>query len=326
MIKINLLENHLSVPESQHRHLGETTGETVIRKEARKSYRFLIIMICVLTGLVGLSIAGYIFRHEIVSFAEQYTGPLDLFEPVEPEISGELVEEMRREKIRNEYMINTYALQRRNYVFLSRVDSVDQANDQLWISVLNLDVNDFKVEAFGRNENQFTEFTKQLVLTPYVESVKPSDSKATSVMRGYTLKKTITGSLKVLTEVLPDTASAPKFTTKDSALIIMNQLAAATGIKLKTESQMAQNKGVIMNKFRGHARAEALSSQLMLFLKEFNSRKLNCEWVSYQLTYAAQKGKRKTKPDTLLLDFEIFIPNKSSDPHGSTGTSSRSSR
>jgi hypothetical protein len=221
-------------------------------------------------------------------------------------------------------MINTNSLQFRNQIFLSKIDSIVQINDQLRISSLNLDINDFTIEIFSRKETQFTEFIKQLVLTPNVESVKPLDSKVTSVMRGYSLKKTITGTLKVNSESKLDTSYVPRFLSKDSILQKMNELAAKTGIKLKAESQLAQNKGVIMNKFRGHARAEGISSQLMVFLREFGNQKLNCEWISYRLTYAVQSGKRKTKPDTLLMDFEIFIPNKSNDLSGASSVASPS--
>lgn len=313
MIKINLLENHQTVPETHRKTAGESTGETVIKKEARKSSRFLLYLVISLIIIIGLSIAGYIFRYEVVSFAEQYTGPLNLLEPVEPEISADRLEELRRERIRTQYMVNTYSIQTRNQGFLERIDSIDQSVDPLWISSFSLDVNDFKIEIYGRNEKVFTDFTKQVVLAPNVESVKPSDSKATSVMRGYSLKKTITGSLRVISESKHDTAVTPLFLSKDSVILNMNSLAAKTGIKLKAESQLAQNKGVIMNKFSGHVRAEGLSSQLMLFLREFNLKKLNCEWVKYDLTYTVQKGKRKTKPDTLLMDFEILIPNKPND-------------
>ncbi len=323
MIKINLLENHLSVPETKPKAAREHTEETVIRKEAKKSSRFLLRLIILFIILIAGGIASYIFRYEIIAFAEQYTGPLNILAPVEPEISSEQLEEMRRDKIRTQYMANTYDIQFRNHLFLSRVDSMDQSNEQFWISSLILDVNDFKIEIYGKKENAFTEFTKQLVLTSNVETVKPLDSKATSVMRGYFLKKMIQGSLKVIGESPADKRIPTVFYAKDTIINKMNELARKTGVKLQAETQIAQNKGVIMNKFRGKARAEGMSQQLMLFLKTFTDMKLNCEWVSYNLTYSAPSGKKKNQPDVLLMDYEIFIPNKL---NGSSAASSSSTR
>lgn len=312
MIRVNLLQNQLNVSETRPKTLADSTASTVIRQEAKKSSRFFFFLIIFFSILIGGGVSAYLFRYEVVAFIEQYTGPLNLLTPVEPEISSQQLEEQRREKIRAQYIHNTYILQKRNHAFLARIDSLDQTNDRIWISRLTLDVNDFNIELYGKGEKDLSDFFIQVVATANTELLKQNESKASSAVRGYALKKNITGSLKVSTEPIPENYAVPVFYSKDTVLQKIQEIAKKTGVKFKTDGKSILTRGVVMDKMRGTAQAEALSAQLILFLQHVYEMKLNVEWVSYSLSHTVQSGKRKTKPDNLKLDYEIFIPSFSS--------------
>ncbi len=320
MIKINLLENHLSVPEPHAKAVTshDTSAGKTIRAEARKSYRFLIFLIILIIVIIAGSVFGYIYRYPVVEFVEQYTGPLNLLSPPPEEIPLEVLEEQRRERVRIRYMDNTFKIQKRDLHFIKKLDSLDKADDRLWISNMTLDGNDFNIDAFGKKDDVFAALSKNIILIPSVETVKPSEVKVSSVAKGYSLKSNITGSLRIPPESPEESLKPHKtFLSTDQVKKQIESLAAKYKIKLSEPKPMAHNKGVVMDKYRGHLRLEGLSSDLISFFSDFASQSINAEWISYNFVYTYQKFKKALKPDVCTLEYDVLIPPKAAETTGS---------
>lgn len=323
MIKINLLQNQLSTPVPRESLVkkDEPTGQT-FRSAARKSGSRTLILTIVLLVLTGGSIGLFMERYAVVSWVEQYTGPLNLLTPVEDAPSPEMIEEQRRERIRQLYMINTVKQQNRDFQFLSRLDSLRARYTNIHVSGFVLDGNDYKIDFYGKTEKDVIEFTNAYLNAKAIEENRPDKIERDSKFAGFRLKRTLYGTLRVPPAKEADTVSTT-YIPVDKAKKKIKLLALSDSLQTEEIGKPKESKAVIMTKHSTQFKFSGTSGNFLKFIATLSKLNLNVEMTSYDITFALrdpkQKDKKKIRPDVMLFDYNILIPTAVSDSSKANG-------
>lgn len=317
MIRINLLQNQLSTPVARENILkkDDPTGQT-FRSEARKSGSRIIMLIVILIAVLGTGIWLYMDRHAVVNWVEQFTGPLNILEPVEEGPSPEMVEEQRREKIRQLYMANTIKQQTRDIQFLIRLDSLRLGNPNIFVSTFTLDGNDYAIDFYGKTEKDVIGFTNAYLNAKAIEETKPENIERNSKIAGFKFKRALLGTLRLPAGNESDTA-ATTYIPVDKAKKKIKLLALADTLQAEELGKSKESKAVIMSKHSAQYKISGKSESFLKFITTLSKLNLNIEMTRYELTYALrdpkQKDRKKIKPDVILFDYNILIPTTVSD-------------
>jgi hypothetical protein len=318
MIKINLLHNDLTMPAARERTGEEkvvSTGKT-IELEAKKSTRRLFLMVIFLVLLIAGAVGLYNQRYEVVAFVEPYTGPLNILPPREEAgPSAEVMEEMRLEKIRQQYMANTFRIQRRDLLFLTRVDSLKNTKSRIQMASVTLDNdNSFILELFGKSESDLVEYTKIFLDYKAIDELKLQDVRRSKEMPGFGFQRTLQGSLRVPAFDEADTLKT-NFIDLEKAKKKMKLLAKEDTLKTDEAGKMTTSNGVVMTTHSGKFLFEGKVDRFLRFARKLNRMSLNIEFTKYSITYVPEGDKKKAdkkkqKPDSVIMDYNILIPAK----------------
>ena len=323
MIKINLLQNQLSSPVSKESLIkkDEPTGQT-FRSEARKSGARTIKLTLTLMAVITLCIWLYMERYAAVAWVEQFTGPLNLLAPLEEIPSPEKIEEQRRDRIRQLYMVNTIKQQARDHQFLTRLDSLRSSSANVHISNFELDGNDYGIEIYGKTEKDVSEFTNLYLNTKFIEENKPEKIERSSKIAGFRFRRSLIGTLRVPPGNESDTASTT-YISIDKAKKKIKLLALADSLQAEEVGTAKESKAVIMTKHSAQFKITGETRNFLRFIGILGKLNLNIEMTRYEMTYALrdpkQKDKKKIKPDVILFDYNILIPTTVSDTSKTAG-------
>ncbi len=323
MIKINLLQNQLSTPVARENLVkkDEPTGQT-FRSEARKSGSRFMKLTLFLLVLIGGIIWLYMERYAVVSWAEQYTGPLNILAPVEEAPSPEMIEEQRRERIRQLYMANTLKQQNRDFQFLSRLDSLRFKHANVFVSNFILDGNDYTIDFYGKSEKDVIDFTNAYLTAKTIDETRPDKIERDSKISGFRFKRSLYGTLRVPPAKEGDTV-ATTYIPVDKAKKKIKLLALADSLQTEEIGKPKESKAVIMTKHSTQFKFSGTSGNFLKFIATLSKLSLNVEMTRYDITFALrdpkQKDKKKIKPDVMLFDYNILIPTAVLDSSKSSG-------
>ncbi len=323
MIKINLLQNQLSTPVAKETLLkkDDPTGQT-FRSEARKSGARTIKLVVVLLVLIGGSIWLYMERYAAVGWVEQYTGPLNILPAQEEAPTPEMIEEQRRERIRELYMVNTIKQQSRDLQFLTRLDSLRMTSANVFVSSFILDGNDYAIDFYGKTEKDVTEFTNAYLNTRLIDETKPEKIERDAKIAGFRFRRSLTGTVKAPPASENDTVSTT-YIPIDKAKKKIKLLALADSIKAEEIGTPKESKAVIMTKHSTQFRFSGETKNFLKFIATLGKLNLNVEMTRYEFTYTVrdpkQKDRKKIKPDVILFDYNILIPTSVSDTSKTAG-------
>ncbi len=311
MIKINLLHNQLSTPLA-HERTGETmlVSDRTVASEARKSSRMVLIMTILFLALIAGLLAVYMNRYRVVAYLEQYTGPLNILAPETTEPTAAQVEEERRTKVRQLYMLNTIRIQSRDFRFLHKLDSLARSANPKnpRIALLLLEGNDFELHLYAKNAKEIKDFTKTAYGLGSIEIISPEEPRPNRTLPGYRFFSVAAGSVRVPAQAEGDTVTvATRFVDIDKMKKTISELAAKNALKTSEQDEMKVTKGVVMNKHRIGMRLEGSSQDFLKFLRQLNALSLNIEELKYGITYGDPKDKRR-KPDVIEFDFNVLMP------------------
>lgn len=317
MIKINLLHNQLSTPVARESTLkkDDPTGHT-FKSEAKKSgsriMKLTFTLIILIAGIIWLLME----RYTVVTWVEQYTGPLNILPPVEQGPTPEMIEEQRREKIRELYMVNTVRQQTRDIQFMSRLDSLRFNNTKVFVSNFTLDGNDYAIDFYGKTEKDVIEFTNAYLNSRVIDETKPEKIERNSKVAGFKFKRTLLGTLRLPASLETDTIRTT-YIPVDKAKKKFKLLALSDTLQAEELGKSKESKAVIMTKHSGQFKVSGKSENFLKFASTLSKLNLNVEMTRYEITYAlrdpAQKDPKKIKPDIVLLDYNVLIPTTVSD-------------
>jgi hypothetical protein len=260
-------------------------------------------------------------RYAVVSWAEQYTGPLHILAPVEEAPSPEMIEEQRRERIRQLYMANTIKQQTRDFQFLSRLDSIRSKHGNVFVSNFILDGNDYTIDFYGKTEKEVVDFTNVYLNTKVIDETRPDKIERDSKIAGFRFKRSLYGTLRVPPGKEADTA-ATTYIPVDKAKKKIKLLALADSLQTEEIGKPKESKTVIMTKHRMQTKISGTSSHFLKFIATLSGLNLNIEMTRYDIAFALrdpkQKDKKKIKPDVMLFDYNILIPTAVSDTSKAT--------
>ncbi len=322
MIKVNLLDNHFAVPIVKETTDTDTSASKVIQREAKKSARRLSRIVLLLIGVIGGSVASYMQRYEIVETLEQYTGPLNILPPRDIMQDAEVAEDVRQERIRQLYMLNTVRVQERDFLFLSRVDSTKNAmKDRIYLFQILLDGNDFSMKIYGKTEKDVAEFTKTIIDSRQVEDNKPSSIEPSTALKDKKFKRTLNGTLKGPGIASDADAAGVKtnFLEPDRTLKKIIEMAKANSLKVSQDPKMTTSKGVVMITHSGEFALEGTIASFTKYIHQINQLNLNVELTEYQIDYTNAELKKadkiKNDKDVATLKFNVLTPSKPAETH-----------
>ncbi len=309
MIKINLLKNDLSMHGPRERPVFVVESATdVIRLEAKKSSRRVVIFMVLFTLLIAGGVLGYINRYPLVAFIEQYTGPLNILSPQVVPLTQEQIDQMRREKRRMDYVRNTLLMHERDHRFLLFLDTSNTNNPNVWLSSVDLDGNDFTLDMFGKTENDLKAYSNQVTQLDLVKSRDAKDIRSSSAVPGYAYRRQMLGVL--ISPQIDETDSSSvsvAFPDVKKTNGIIRELAVRNLSKASLEERPGQTKGVIFDKYSSTLKIESPASDFLKFLKMLQQQQLNFEMTKYTINYTVQRSGRP-KPDVAALEYNVIIP------------------
>ena len=317
MIKINLLHNQLSSPAVRENVVkkDDPTGQT-FRSEAKKSGSRVIKLTFTLIAIIGLCIWLYVERYKVVNWTEQYTGPLNILPPIEKEPSPEMIEDQRREKIRQLYMTNTIRQQNRDIQFLSRLDTLRSTSPMIFVSTFTLDGNDYSIDFYGKSEKEIIEFTNAYLNAKVIDETRPEKIERDSKIAGFRFKRTLSGTLRVPAAADTDTVNTV-YIPIDKAKKKIKLLALSDTLRSEEIGKSKESKSVVMTKHSEQFKIFGKSENFVKFARTLSRLNLNVEMTRYELSYALrdsrQKDPKKIRPDEVLFDYNILIPTAVSD-------------
>lgn len=287
-------------------------SDRTVASEAKKSSRVLAVMMILILAIIGGSIAVYMKRHEVVAFVEQYTGPLNLLEADQPaEPTPAQLEEERREKVRQLYMLNTLRIQNRDSKFLSKLDSLARTNNpklpRITSVVLEGSENAFELALYGKTAKEIKDFTKTLYEIGWIESIRPDEPQPNRKLAGYRFFSVASGSVRVPPAAEGDSTVDTHYGDVAKVKKTVFDLAAKYNLKASEQDEMNMTRDVAMTKHRLGLRLEGASVDFLKYIRQINSLSLNIEQLKHGIVYGDPKDKRR-KPDVMELDFNILIP------------------
>ncbi|MBL7994523.1 hypothetical protein JNM05_04050 [bacterium] len=323
MIKINLLHNQLSTPVARESAAkkDEPTGQT-FRSAARKGGARVMKLTILFISIIGGGIFLVMERYTVVNWVEQYTGPLNILPPVEEAPSPEMVEEQRREKIRQLYMANTIRQQTRDIQFLNHVNTVRLSNPAIFVSEFTLDGNDYAIDFYGRTEKEVIDFTNAYLNSKTIDETRPEKIERDSRIAGFRFKRSLTGTLRLTTGAETDSISTV-YIPLDKAKKKVKLLALSDALQADDTGKSKESKGVIMGKHGVQCKITGQMENFIKFATTLSKLSLNIEMTRYEITFALrdprQRDIKKMKPDAILFDYNVLIPTTVSDSAATDG-------
>lgn len=323
MIKINLLHNQLSTPVARESVVkkDDPTGQTfrsAAKKGGARVMKLTILFIAIIAGGIFLIME----RYTVVNWVEQYTGPLNLLAPVEEAPSPEMIEEQRREKIRQLYMANTIRQQTRDIQFLTHLSALRQSKSAIFVSAFTLDGNDYAIDFYGKTEKEIIEFTNAYLNSKTIDETRPEKIERDSKIAGFKFKRSLSGTLRLTTGAETDTISTV-YIPLEKAKKKVKLLALSDALQADDTGKSKESKGVIMGKHSVQCKITGQMENFLKFATTLSKLSLNIEMTRYEITFALrdprQKDIKKMKPDVILFDYNVLIPTTVSDTAATDG-------